>query len=49
MAEQRVVPMFSCEDVSRAADWIAKAFGNRAAAVPGRGFRGPSLDFATRL
>jgi uncharacterized glyoxalase superfamily protein PhnB len=27
MAEQRVVPMFSYEDVGRAADWIAKAFG----------------------
>ena len=27
MAEQRVVPMFSYEDVGRAADWIAEAFG----------------------
>jgi uncharacterized glyoxalase superfamily protein PhnB len=27
MAEQRVVPMFSYEDVARAADWIAEAFG----------------------
>jgi uncharacterized glyoxalase superfamily protein PhnB len=27
MSEQRVVPMFSYEDVARAADWIAKAFG----------------------
>jgi len=27
MAEQRVVPMFSYEDVGRAADWIANAFG----------------------
>jgi uncharacterized glyoxalase superfamily protein PhnB len=27
MAGQRVVPMFSYEDVGRAADWIAKAFG----------------------
>jgi uncharacterized glyoxalase superfamily protein PhnB len=27
MAEQRVVPMLSYEDVGRAADWIAKAFG----------------------
>jgi uncharacterized glyoxalase superfamily protein PhnB len=27
MAEQRVVPMFSYEDVGRAADWIADAFG----------------------
>jgi uncharacterized glyoxalase superfamily protein PhnB len=27
MAEQQVVPMFSYEDVGRAADWIAKAFG----------------------
>jgi uncharacterized glyoxalase superfamily protein PhnB len=27
MAEQRVVPMFSYEDVGRAADWIARAFG----------------------
>jgi uncharacterized glyoxalase superfamily protein PhnB len=25
--EQRVVPMFSYEDVGRAADWIAQAFG----------------------
>ena len=27
MGEQRVVPMFSYEDVGRAADWIAEAFG----------------------
>ena len=27
MPEQRVVPMFSYEDVGRAADWIARAFG----------------------
>ena len=27
MPEQRVVPMFSYEDVGRAADWIAQAFG----------------------
>jgi len=27
MREQRVVPMFSYEDVGRAADWIAEAFG----------------------
>lgn len=27
MAEQRVIPMLSYEDVGRAADWIAKAFG----------------------
>jgi uncharacterized glyoxalase superfamily protein PhnB len=27
VAEQRVVPMFSYEDVGRAADWIAAAFG----------------------
>jgi uncharacterized glyoxalase superfamily protein PhnB len=27
MAKQRVVPMFSYEDVGRAADWIAEAFG----------------------
>jgi uncharacterized glyoxalase superfamily protein PhnB len=27
MPEQRVVPMFSYEDVGRAADWIAAAFG----------------------
>jgi uncharacterized glyoxalase superfamily protein PhnB len=27
MTEQRVVPMFSYEDVGRAADWIAGAFG----------------------
>jgi PhnB protein len=27
MAEQHVVPMFSYEDVGRAADWIARAFG----------------------
>ena len=27
MAEQRVIPMFSYEDVGRAADWIAEAFG----------------------
>jgi uncharacterized glyoxalase superfamily protein PhnB len=27
MAEQRVFPMLSYEDVGRAADWIAKAFG----------------------
>ncbi|HEU5277843.1 MAG TPA: VOC family protein [Gaiellaceae bacterium] len=27
MAEQRVVPMLSYEDVGRAADWIARAFG----------------------
>jgi uncharacterized glyoxalase superfamily protein PhnB len=27
MAEQRVIPMFSYEDVGRAADWISKAFG----------------------
>jgi uncharacterized glyoxalase superfamily protein PhnB len=25
--EQRVIPMFSYEDVGRAADWIAQAFG----------------------
>jgi hypothetical protein len=24
--DQRVIPMLSCEDVGRAADWIAKAF-----------------------
>lgn len=29
MAEQRVIPMFSYEDVGLAADWIAKAFGFR--------------------
>jgi uncharacterized glyoxalase superfamily protein PhnB len=29
MAEQRVIPMFSYEDVGAAADWIAKAFGFR--------------------
>jgi hypothetical protein len=28
MAEQRVIPMFSYEDVGRAADWIATAFGS---------------------
>jgi uncharacterized glyoxalase superfamily protein PhnB len=27
MAEQRVIPMFSYENVGRAADWIAEAFG----------------------
>ena len=27
MPEQRVIPMFSYEDVGRAADWIASAFG----------------------
>jgi uncharacterized glyoxalase superfamily protein PhnB len=27
MPEQRVIPMFSYEDVGRAADWIAQAFG----------------------
>jgi len=27
MAEQRVIPMFSYEDVGGAADWIARAFG----------------------
>jgi hypothetical protein len=27
MPEQRVIPMFSYEDVGRAADWIAAAFG----------------------
>jgi uncharacterized glyoxalase superfamily protein PhnB len=27
MAEQRIIPMFSYEDVGRAADWIAEAFG----------------------
>jgi uncharacterized glyoxalase superfamily protein PhnB len=27
MPEQRVIPMFSYEDVGRAADWIATAFG----------------------
>ena len=27
MSEQRVTPMFSYEDVGRAADWIAEAFG----------------------
>jgi PhnB protein len=27
MAEQRVIPMFSYEDVGGAADWIAQAFG----------------------
>jgi len=27
MGDQRVVPMFSYEDVGRAADWIADAFG----------------------
>jgi uncharacterized glyoxalase superfamily protein PhnB len=27
MAEQRVIPMLAYEDVGRAADWIAKAFG----------------------
>jgi uncharacterized glyoxalase superfamily protein PhnB len=27
MPEQRVIPMFSYEDVGRAADWIADAFG----------------------
>jgi len=27
VAEQRVIPMLSYEDVGRAADWIAKAFG----------------------
>jgi len=27
MREQRVVPMFSYEDVGRAADWIGEAFG----------------------
>lgn len=27
MAEQRVIPMFSYEDVGHAADWIAEAFG----------------------
>ena len=27
MPEQRVIPMFSYEDVARAADWIASAFG----------------------
>lgn len=27
MAEQRVIPIFSYEDVGRAADWIAEAFG----------------------
>jgi uncharacterized glyoxalase superfamily protein PhnB len=27
MAKQRVVPMFSYEDVGRAADWISEAFG----------------------
>jgi uncharacterized glyoxalase superfamily protein PhnB len=27
MAEQRVIPMFSYEDVGGAADWIAEAFG----------------------
>lgn len=27
MSEQRVVPMFSYEDVAQAADWIAQAFG----------------------
>lgn len=27
MSEQRVVPMFSYEDVGGAADWIARAFG----------------------
>jgi PhnB protein len=27
MVDQRVVPMFSYEDVGRAADWIADAFG----------------------
>jgi uncharacterized glyoxalase superfamily protein PhnB len=27
MSEQRVTPMFSYEDVGRAADWVAKAFG----------------------
>ncbi|MDX6387021.1 MAG: hypothetical protein QOD85_823 [Gaiellaceae bacterium] len=27
MSEQRVVPMFSYEDVALAADWIAQAFG----------------------
>jgi PhnB protein len=27
MAEQRVIPMFSYEDVGGSADWIARAFG----------------------
>jgi predicted enzyme related to lactoylglutathione lyase len=27
MADPRVIPMFSYEDVGRAADWIATAFG----------------------
>jgi uncharacterized glyoxalase superfamily protein PhnB len=27
MSEQRVIPMFSYEDVGGAADWIARAFG----------------------
>jgi len=27
MADQRVIPMFSYEDVGRAADWISEAFG----------------------
>jgi uncharacterized glyoxalase superfamily protein PhnB len=27
MTEQRVIPMFSYEDVGRAADWIGEAFG----------------------
>jgi uncharacterized glyoxalase superfamily protein PhnB len=27
MADQRIIPMFSYEDVGRAADWIAEAFG----------------------
>jgi len=44
MAEQRVIPMLSYEDVGRAADWIAQAFGFEETGIGQRQYRAEDIE-----